>query len=77
MENVDDPPRPVLNNLYLNEVTGPVKVNITTIDSADPSDYYTKLVIHIIPMYHHMYLHTYLYSLHYVCIIMKLAIFLL
>ena len=47
MENVDDPPRPVLNNLYLNEVTGPVKVNITTIDSADPSDYYTKLVIHI------------------------------
>ena len=45
MENVDDPPKPVLNNLHLTEVTGPVKVNITTIDSADPSDSYTKLVV--------------------------------
>ena len=45
MENTDDPPMPVLNNLFLVEVAGPVKINLTTIDSADPQDYYTKLVV--------------------------------
>lgn len=57
MENVDDPPRPVINSLYLTEMSVPVKVNITTIDSTDPSDYYTKLVIH-----------TYFYVLSYSCV---------
>ena len=42
--NVDEPPNPVLNNLYLTEVTGPMKINLTTIDSTDPLDNYTKLV---------------------------------
>ena len=45
MENTDDPPRPILNNLYLTEVAGLVKINLTTVDSADPQDYYTKLVL--------------------------------
>ena len=54
MENVDDPPRPVINNLYLTETSVPVKVNITTIDSTDPSDYYIKLVIYTyLSMYYH------------------------
>ena len=44
--NVNDPPNPVLNNLYLTEVTGPVKINLTTIDSTDPMDNYTKLVVY-------------------------------
>ena len=45
MENTDDPPKPVLNNLYLTEISGLVKINLTTIDSADPEDYYTKSVV--------------------------------
>ena len=44
MVNVDEPPNPVLNNLYLTENTGPVMINLTTIDSTDPMDNYTKLV---------------------------------
>lgn len=44
MVNVDELPNPILNNLYLTEETGPVKINLTTVDSTDPLDNYTKLV---------------------------------
>lgn len=46
--NTDETPYPVLNNLYLqlNDETGPVKINLTTIDSTDPQDEYIELVDH-------------------------------
>ena len=74
MEKGDDPPRPVVNNLYLTEVTGPVKVNITTIDSTDPSDYYTKLIIYCICTYLCVIILMHPYSSHYF-IIMKLHVY--
>ena len=40
--NTDDPPAPVLFDLYLTETSGPVGINFTTIDSSDPMDNYTK-----------------------------------
>ena len=39
--NIDEPPDPILNNLYLTEVDGPVKINLTTVDLTDPLDNYT------------------------------------
>ena len=45
--NVDEPPNPILNNLYLtDELTGPVMIDLTTIDSNDPMDNYTRLVVY-------------------------------
>lgn len=43
MVNIKEPPNPVLNDLHLTEETGPVMINITTIDSEDPLDNYTEL----------------------------------
>ena len=40
--NTDDPPAPVLYDLHLNETSGPVRINFTTVDSSDPMDNYTK-----------------------------------
>ena len=40
--NTDDPPAPLLFDLYLNENPGQVGINFTTIDSSDPMDNYTK-----------------------------------
>jgi len=42
--NTDDPPAPVLYDLHLNETSGPVRINFTTVDSSDPMDNYTKWV---------------------------------
>ena len=47
--NTDEAPCPVLNNLYLDETTGPVQINLTTIDSRSTvllRDEYTELVDH-------------------------------
>ena len=41
--NIDDIPNPVLNNLSLTEEDEPVRINLTTIDSTDPMDNYTRL----------------------------------
>ena len=57
--------------VYLTEMTEPVKVNITTTDSTDPSDYYAKLVICV---YLSMCYLVHAYSSHYF-IIMKLHVF--
>jgi len=43
--NTDDPPAPLLFDLYLNETSGPVGINFTTIDDSDPMDNYTKWVL--------------------------------
>ena len=57
--------------VYLTEMTEPVKVNITTTDSTDPSDYYAKLVTCV---YLSMCYLVHAYSSHYF-IIMKLHVY--
>ena len=42
--NIDEAPNPVLYDLHLTEKTGPVMINLTTIDSNDPLDNYTRSV---------------------------------
>ena len=53
--NIPEPPNPVLNDLYITEVDGPMKINLTTIDTEDPLDNYTKLV--------HYYIYSCLYCI--------------
>lgn len=49
--NVDEVPYPILNNLYLTEVDGPVKINLTTVDLTDPLDNYTTASLTLIPAF--------------------------